>query len=119
MKAKKALKRLHQVDAILAAIIDRYDGSQPGVKELLATAQAAVARAEATVASGPGSSAGSSSATARRTGAKQAAQTQKTKPGGLTAAGRKRLSLAAKKRWAAARRKGVHAMTGRPLTQTA
>ena len=37
------------------------------------------------------------------------------KRGLLTAAGRKKLSLAAKKRWALAKRKGVNAITGKPL----
>ena len=37
------------------------------------------------------------------------------KRGQLTAAGRKKLSIAAKKRWALAKRKGVNAITGKPL----
>jgi hypothetical protein len=37
------------------------------------------------------------------------------KKGQLTAAGRKKLSLAAKKRWALAKRKGINAITGKPL----
>jgi hypothetical protein len=37
------------------------------------------------------------------------------KRGQLTAEGRKKLSLAAKKRWALAKRKGINAITGKPL----
>ena len=37
------------------------------------------------------------------------------KRGLLTAAGRKKLSLAGKKRWALAKRKGINAITGKPL----
>jgi len=37
------------------------------------------------------------------------------KRGHLTAAGRKKLSLAAKRRWALAKRKGINAVTGKPL----
>jgi hypothetical protein len=37
------------------------------------------------------------------------------KKGHLTAEGRKKLSLAAKKRWALAKRKGINAVTGKPL----
>ena len=37
------------------------------------------------------------------------------KRGQLTAAGRKKLSLAGKKRWALAKRKGINAITGKPL----
>jgi hypothetical protein len=36
------------------------------------------------------------------------------KRGRLTAEGRKKLSLAAKKRWALAKRKGINAITGKP-----
>jgi hypothetical protein len=38
-----------------------------------------------------------------------------SKRGHLTAEGRKKLSLAAKKRWALAKRKGINAITGKPL----
>ena len=37
------------------------------------------------------------------------------KRGHLTAEGRKKLSLAAKQRWALAKRKGINAVTGKPL----
>ena len=40
---------------------------------------------------------------------------EEPKRGHLTAAGRKKLSLAAKKRWALAKRKGINAVTGKPL----
>jgi hypothetical protein len=40
---------------------------------------------------------------------------EEPKKGGLTAAGRKKLSLAAKKRWAIAKHKGINAVTGKPL----
>ena len=39
------------------------------------------------------------------------------KRGLLTDAGRKKLSLAAKKRWALAKRKGLNAITGKPLSK--
>ena len=35
----------------------------------------------------------------------------------LTEAGRKKLSLAAKKRWALAKRKGINAISGKPLVK--
>jgi hypothetical protein len=43
------------------------------------------------------------------------AQAQGPKRGQLTPEGRKKLSLAAKKRWALAKRKGINAVTGKPL----
>jgi hypothetical protein len=46
---------------------------------------------------------------------KSPAKSQAPKRGHLTPEGRKKLSLAAKKRWALAKRKGVNAVTGKPL----
>jgi hypothetical protein len=42
-------------------------------------------------------------------------QAQGPKRGQLTPEGRRKLSLAAKKRWALAKRKGINAVTGKPL----
>jgi hypothetical protein len=109
MKAKKALKRLGKVEAILADVIDQYAG-QASVKEMLGTAKASVARAKAVV---------DTQAASAKAGKKPPAKADKPRRGGLTAEGRKKLSIAAKKRWATAKRKGVHAVTGRPLSQIA
>ena len=43
------------------------------------------------------------------------AKTEGPKRGHLTPEGRRKLSLAAKKRWALAKRKGINAVTGKPL----
>jgi hypothetical protein len=40
---------------------------------------------------------------------------QGSKRGQLTPEGRRKLSIAAKKRWALAKRKGINAVTGKPL----
>ena len=50
---------------------------------------------------------------------KPPAKAKNSKKGRLSAEGRKKLSLAAKKRWAIAKRKGISAVTGRPLSKTA
>jgi hypothetical protein len=50
-----------------------------------------------------------------RTAKEQSVKVEETKRGHLTAAGRKKLSLAVKKRWALAKRKGINAITGKPL----
>ena len=105
MKAKKALKRLGKAEAILENVIDQYAG-ETSVKALLGTAKASLVRAKEVV---------DSTAAAR----KPPAKANKSRRGGLTAAGRKKLSIAAKKRWAVAKRKGVHAVTGRPLSKIA
>jgi hypothetical protein len=106
MKAKKARKRLREVDGLLAAVMDGYSTDATGVHELLDTAKKAVASAMNSLE-------------------EPAAKKPPAPPGAprghrrLSAAGRKRLSLAAKKRWAIAKSKGIHAVTGRPLHQSA
>jgi hypothetical protein len=111
MKAKKALKRLDKAEAILSNVIDQYAGNEAGVRDLLGSAKASVARAKAAVDAGAAASA--------KAGKKPPVKAQKAKQGGLTAEGRRKLSIAAKKRWAVAKRKGVNAVTGRPLSKTA
>jgi hypothetical protein len=108
MKAKKALKRLTRVEALLSDVVDQYDAIEPSARELLDSAKASVVRAKETVDV-------KASAKAAK---KPPAKAEKSKPG-LTAEGRKKLSLAAKKRWAIAKRKGISAVTGRPLSKTA
>ncbi len=108
MKAKKALKRLTRVEGLLSDVIEQYAGSDGNMRELLDTAKLSVVRAKKTMngAASPGAA------------EKKPVKAENSKSH-LTADGRKRLSLAAKKRWAAAKRKGISAVTGRPLSQTA
>ena len=108
MKAKKALKRLTRVETLLTNVIDQYASSVRDLRELLDNAKASVVRAKKTV------EVKASPRAAKKPPVK--AQTSKSR---LTAEGRKKLSLAAKKRWAIARRNGVSAVTGRPLRKTA
>ena len=49
MKAKKALKRLTRVEALLTDVIDQYAGSEGNMRELLDQAKASVVRAKKTV----------------------------------------------------------------------
>jgi hypothetical protein len=108
MKAKKALKRLNKVETILSNVIDQFPASARGLRELLDSARASVVRAKGVV-----------DARVSRTAKKPPAKAQESARGHLSAEGRKRISLAAKKRWAAAKRKGMNAVTGRPLSKTA
>jgi len=107
MKAKKALKRLDKIETMLSNVIDRVPENTDGLGELLGSAKAAIARAKQTV----NSQAKSAKKPASKAGAPQR--------GRLTAAGRKKISVAAKKRWAAAKRKGINPVTGRQLGKTA
>ena len=109
MKAKKAFKRLNKVEALLSNVIDQFPGSKDGLRELLDSAKAAVVRAKKTV----------TSQLSNRTAKKPPVRAEMVQQGRLTSEGRKRISLAAKKRWAAAKRKGMNAVTGRPLSKTA
>ena len=106
MKAKKALKRLNKIESSLAAVIEQYSPGKPQFHELLASAKTCVAQAKAAV---------NPDGVAR----KPPVKAKSAKRRGITTEGRKRLSLAAKRRWAAAKRKGISAVTGRPLRRTA
>jgi len=109
MKAKKAFKRLNKVEALLSNVIDQFPESTDGLRELLGSAKAAVVRAKKTV----------TSQLSTRTAKKPPVRGEMVRQGRLTSEGRKKISLAAKKRWAAAKRKGMNAVTGRPLSKTA
>ena len=109
MKAKKAVKRLGKVETLLSSVIDQFAASVDGVRDLLDSAKGSVIRAVEAV--------NSHSSTAAPK--KPPVKAQEPKRKGLSAQGRKRLSIAAKKRWAIAKRKGVSAVTGRPLSKTA
>ena len=109
MKAKKAIKRLSKVETLLSNVIDQYPASDRRVRVLLGSAKVSVTRAKATV----------SLDAHPRAARKPPAKAHSAQPGRLTAEGRKRISRAAKKRWAEAKRKGLHAVTGRRLSKTA
>ena len=109
MKAKKALKRLNKIEELLSDVIGQYPRSTDGLGELLDSAKAAVARAKTTV----------HSRVAPRVAKKQPGRAAAENQRRLTAEGRMKISLAAKKRWAVAKRKGMNAVTGRPLSKSA
>jgi hypothetical protein len=94
MKAKKALKRLRRVEELLSIVIDQFAASERSVRELLGSARASVIRARARI----------NSKSAPGTARKPQVKAKQTKRSHLTAEGRKRISLAAKKRWALVKR---------------
>ena len=108
MKAKKAIKRLSKVELILSNVIDQFSASDNGLRELLDTAKTSVVRARKTV--------GLQESRAAR---KPPATAEKSQRSRLSAEGRRNISVAAKKRWALAKSKGVNAVTGRKLKKTA
>jgi hypothetical protein len=108
MKAKKALKRLKKVETILSNVIDQLPASARGLRELLDSARTSVVRGKGTV-----------NARVAMAAKKLPPRARESARGLLSAAGKKRISLAAKKRWAQAKRKGMNAVTGRALSKTA
>ena len=80
MKVKKALRKLAEVEDLLTGLIDRYDGSKNGVRELLDTAKSSVARARKSV------TVKASSKTAKKPPAKANSSNSKTR---VTARGKK------------------------------
>ena len=109
MKAKKAIKRLSKVESILSNVIDQFSATDNGLRELLDSAKTSIVRAKKSVAvKEPSKAAKKPPATAERS--------QRSR---LSAEGRKNISIAAKRRWAQAKRKGVNAVTGRKLKKTA
>jgi hypothetical protein len=109
MKLKKALKRLTKIELLLSKVRRQLPRSKDGLGEILDSAKKAVDRAKQAVNSQH------SSKVAKKPPVKAGTARQ----GRLTEEGRKRISRAAKRRWAMAKRKGVSAVTGRPLSKTA
>ena len=105
MKAKKALKRMNKIETILSDVIEQCPASARGLRGLLDSAKTSVVRAKGVVHA--------------RVEAKKPARAQESTRGALSAEGRRRISHAAKKRWAAAKRNGMNGVTGRPLSRTA
>jgi hypothetical protein len=108
MKAKKALKRLSRVETLLSDVIDQYAPKEQDVRELLDSAKSSVIRAKESV--------NVQASPVSKIPPVKATMPRRRK---LTAEGRERLSIAAKRRWAIAKRKGISAVTGRPLSKTA
>ena len=94
MKAKKALKRLRNVEALLSIVIDQFAANERSVRALLDSAKVCVIRAKARI----NSLAIAGTAKKKQMIAKKIKRTHLTPEG--TESG---FSLAAKKRWAVAK----------------
>jgi len=100
MKSKKVFKRIAKIEALISEVTERSSQSAPNVRELLRDAKAAVTRAKKAL------SLEASSGTAKNPPAKGAKPSAKAKPEPskpkrkLSAAGRKAIAEAARKRWA-------------------
>ena len=100
MKATKALKRLAKIETLISDVTERYSATAPHVREALRDAKAAVTRAKEAV------SLQASSGTAKNPPVRYSKPLSKAMPEPskpkrkLSAAGRKAISEATKKRWA-------------------
>ena len=103
MKARKAIKRLQRVETLLGTVIDQYDSGTTEVNDLLDAAKSSVAPATQALAASP---ANTPPAKAEKSGTRK-----------LSNATRKRLSVAAKKRWADAKREGT-STSAKPARKT-
>jgi hypothetical protein len=106
MKAKKAVKRLNKAKLLLSSVIDQYAAEKcvAGTSDLL---RAAVSNIEQAQAAMKGPSILPVAPTPKGRGVGEATGKRRRK---LSAEGRRRLSLTAKKRWAAAKRKGARTL---------
>jgi hypothetical protein len=122
MKTKKTLKRLNKVVALLSNVIGGLPDKKNGLEDLLGSAKANVVQAKKMVHSQPANGAAKTKPPEKAEKApktEKAPKAEKAGSGRLSAEGRKNISLAAKKRWAKAKRKGVNPVTGRRLSKTA
>ena len=100
MKANKALKRLAKIEALMSDLTERYSASAPRIRDLLQNAKVAVTQAKEAVGLQ------ASSGTAKNPLRKQSKAVSKATPElskpkrRLSAAGRKAIIAATKKRWA-------------------
>ncbi len=93
MKVKKVIKKLRRAKDLLSTVVGQYTGNKNAISELIDAASLNIKRAEALVASHR------SPVLSRKRAVRR-----------FTEEGRKRLSLAAKKRWAKAKRKGLRTL---------
>ena len=100
MMAKKAIKRLHRAETLLGDVIDQYDAGTRELHHLLVTAKSSVASATQALTALPAK--------------KPQAKADQAGPRKLSNTARKRLSVAAKKRWAAAKSKGMNSLSKPP-----
>jgi hypothetical protein len=107
MKAKKAEKRLNKAKLLLSSVIDQYatERSVAGTRDLLRAAVSNIDQAQASI-KGTSTVPAAETPKAGEVGEVTTKQTRK-----LSEAGRKRLSLSAKRRWAEARRKGARTLS--------
>ena len=109
MKLRKALKRLKTAESFVCKVVDQYARAEPPIRDLLNAARRNLSRAQVLM---------EGSATARSTSKaddrpreEQSSHSQSANRE-ISGTARKKLSVAAKKRWAAAKRRGAKSLAG-------
>ena len=117
MKAKKALKRLARIEALISDLAERYSTDAPLIRGVLQNARVAVTRAkEAVGLQAPSGTAKNPPVTQSKAISKASPELSKPKRK-LSAAGRKAIIAATKRRWALKRAeaaKSIPAKTAAP-----
>ena len=109
MKANKALKRLAKIEALMSDVTERYSASAPYIRQVLQDAKEAITQAKEAV------SLQASTGTAKNARVKDSKPPSKATPEPskpkrkLSAAGRKAIIAATKKRWALKRAEAAKA----------
>jgi len=114
MKANKALKRLAKIEALMSDLTERYSASSPRIRDVLQNAKAAVTRAKDAVGL-QASSGTSKNPPVKHSKAISKASPDLSKPKRkLSAADRKAIIAATKKRWALKKTEAAKSTPAKP-----
>jgi hypothetical protein len=107
MKAKKAVRRLDKAKVLLTSVIDQYAANKAvtDTRDLLRAAVGNIDQAQASIKGN------STPPAVRAAKAREVGPTAGKHSTRISEEGRRRLSLAAKRRWAAAKRKGARTLS--------
>ena len=109
MKTKKAIKRLKRAQSFVSKLVEQYEGAEPSIRELLDAARGNLSSAQKLIQGNE--TVRSTPKAGDRPGKERSARSRRAKRG-FSEASRKKLSVAAKKRWAAAKRRGAKSLAG-------
>ena len=110
MKAKKAIKKLKKAQLSLSDVAGQWSDLGSEARDLLSAAGESVKRALGLIDTG--GSAAATEATTGRTGKRRSAPVKRPRKTAFSEERKRKLSLAAKRRWAAAKRRGARTLAG-------
>lgn len=110
MKTKKAVKKLKKAQLSISAVVDQWGDLDSNAREILKTAGESVHRALALIDVKTTST--TTEPASNRAGKGRAKSAKRQPRISFSEERRRRLSLAAKRRWAAAKRRGAKSLAG-------